>query len=75
VLEIINLRLSPSTEKQAHQQQIDYYNRTMTLFRSQHDYTECVTAAVDTVLHVAESDINSLAMTTRYVRILHSRFP
>jgi hypothetical protein len=60
VLEIVNLHLSPSAEKQIHQHQLDYYNRIMTLFRDQHEYTECVTTAVDTVLHVAEPEINSL---------------
>jgi hypothetical protein len=65
-LEIVKFRLSPSTEKQAHQQQLDYYNRIMALFEAQHEYTECVTTAVDTVLHVAEPEINSLAIA-RYL--------
>ena len=65
-LEIVSLRLSPSAEKQAHQQQLDYYNRIMALFEAQHEYTECVTTAVDTVLHVAEPEINSLAIS-RYL--------
>lgn len=61
-LEIVKFRLSPSAEKQAHQKQLDYYNRIMALFEAQHEYTECVTTAVDTVLHVAEPEINSLAI-------------
>lgn len=35
----------------------------MALFRAQHDFTECVTTAVDTVLHVAEPDIELLVIT------------
>ena len=38
----------------------------MALFGAQHEYTECVTTAVDTVLHVAEPEINSLAVS-RYL--------
>jgi hypothetical protein len=70
-LEIVNLRLSPSTEKHAHQKQLDYYNRIMKLFEVQHEYTECVTTAVDTVLHVAEPEINSLVVT-RYASDLRT---
>jgi hypothetical protein len=41
----------------------------MALFEAQHEYTECVTTAVDTVLHVAEPEINSLAIA-RYLSYL-----
>ena len=41
----------------------------MKLFEVQHEYTECVTTAVDTVLHVAEPEINSLAVT-RYASVV-----
>ena len=35
----------------------------MALFGAQHEYTECVTTAVDTVLHAAEPEINTLAIS------------
>lgn len=35
----------------------------MTLFRAQHDHAECVSTAIDTVLHVAEPEINDLMVT------------
>lgn len=63
ILEALNLRLSSSTQKDVHQRQLNYYHRIMTLFRTQHDHTECVTTAVNTILQVAEPEISGLLIS------------
>lgn len=46
-----------------HRAQPSYYNRIMSLFRVQHDITECVTTAINHVLQEAEPEINSLVVS------------
>lgn len=64
VLEALNLRLSTSSQRFVHQKQLDYYNNIMNTFRAQHDHTECVTTAVDSILRVVEPEIGRLLLLT-----------
>ena len=64
VLEALNLRLSTSSQRVVHQKQLDYYNNIMNTFRAQHDHTECVTTAVDSILRVVEPEIGHLLLLT-----------
>lgn len=64
VLEALNLRLSTSSQRFVHQKQLDCYNTIMNTFRAQHDHTECVTSAIDSILRVVEPEISHLLLLT-----------
>lgn len=57
VLEALDLRLSTSSQKNIRQEQLNSLSKVMETFSAQHDLTECVTTAVDTILQVSELEI------------------
>ncbi|KAK0387795.1 hypothetical protein NLU13_4040 [Sarocladium strictum] len=61
ILEALNHRLSPSDERSIHQRQLERYTKIMKTFRAQNDHTECVTAAVDSILQVVEVEISHMS--------------
>ena len=60
ILEALDLRLSTSLHRDLRQEQVNGLSEVMRTFGSQHDLTECVTTAVDSILQFSELEIGHM---------------
>ncbi|VUC26258.1 unnamed protein product [Clonostachys rosea] len=60
ILETLDLKLSSLAQKANYQRQPSCHNDIIALLDDQHDYTECVTIAINSLLPVADAEIQQL---------------